>query len=425
MKVPSPPSIRPAIAFQSRPVVSNIAILHGSLELESRPPFNDPYVEKAIKKAVTEAFSDNPGRHERVFELASRALGERRLVQPGLDPKDPFQIPWPLHLEMKTDHSRCLLCVGLGSSLPMFGPGSRIEKNAFDDFLKLESPEDCRDFAMKWGLLGDWQASGRSYVIRDSSDVGNRIAAAKELLGKGLLGAGARALKLGLRSSVYGEPLDAWLWHGGRLRTWRTLLGTSNLRRQLRILSRPLELFKLPKPGHSPTEGVLLEGWFVPHLSPELSLPANWEDSEAIKNAKAWEYAVHQEGGFLRFAHQRFISLREMSEKPLDARFEGEVVNLIRQLLQETLARKVNFQPFSHDGFASVEPDSLLSWLYLEFANRHADVLGGTVRSAPCENPGCLKLAISRGVGRIRRYCSDSCKTAAHKKRKGSESSST
>jgi len=409
-------------------VVSNISILHGSFELDSRPPFNDPYVEKAIKKGVTETFSDLPGWHERrvqrAFELASEAHDERRLVHPGLDPEDPFQIPWPVHLEMKSDHSRCLLCVGLGSSLPTFGPGSRIERDAYDDFLRLESPEDCPEFAMKWGLLGDWQSGGRSYVIRDSSDGKNRIAVAKELLGKGLLRAEGVALERGLRGSIYGEPLDGWLWHVARLRTWRILLRTSNFRRQLKILNRPIELFRLPKPGQFPVEGVLLEGWYVPHLCAELSRPANSEESEAIKNAKAWDYAVHQEGGFLRFAHARFASLREISKKSLDARFELEVVELVRQLLQETLAGKVSFQPFSTDGFASVEPESLLAWLYLEFANRHADVLGGAVRSAPCENPGCHKLAISRGVGRIRRYCSDSCKTAAHKKRKSSESSS-
>jgi hypothetical protein len=385
-------------------------------------------VEKAIKKAVTKAFSDIPGWHElkvrRVFELASKAHSERRLVHPGLDPEDPFQIPWPVHLEMKTDHSRCLLCIGPGSSMPTFGPGSRIERDAFDDFLRLESPEDCREFAMRWGLLGDWKAGGRAYAIPDSGHPEVRISVAKELHEQGLLRAEGGILERGLRGSIYGEPLDAWLWHASRLRTWQVLLRTSNLRRQLKILNRPRELFRLPKPGHSPAEGVLLEGWFVPHLCAELSRPANAEDSEAIKNAKAWNYAVHQEGGFLRFAHARFAPLREISKKSLDVRFELEVVELVRQLLQETLAGKVSFQPFSTDGFASVEPESLLAWLHLEFANRHADVLGGAVRSAPCENPGCHKLAISRGVGRIRRYCSDSCKTAAHKKRKSSESSS-
>ena len=126
----------------------------------------------------------------------------------------------------------------------------------------------------------------------------------------------------------------------------------------------------------------------------------------------------------MRFAHERFRSMREISKKSLDARFENEVVHLIRGLLKETLAGKVSFQPFSQEGFASVEPNSLLAWLYLEFSNRHADILGRTVKSAPCKNPGCQRLAVSGSKGRTREYCSDSCKSAACEKRKSSKASS-
>lgn len=426
MKISPPSEIRPSVTFQSRPIVSNMAVLHGKFKPEGRSPFSDPFVEKAIKRAVAEGLSDLPGWHEprirAIFQLASRGQDERQLVHPGLDPEDPFYVPWPVHLGLPSSESSCLLCVGVGSAFPSLGDDSAISRDAFDDFLKLESPEDCLGFTRRWGLLGNWRGGARTYTISAKSDAENRVAVAQELRAQGLLGDESTSLENGIRGSVYGEPLDAWLWHVARLRTWRVLLRTSNLRRQLGFLNRPIEAFRLPKPGHSPAEGVLLEGWFVPHLSADLLRPANTEDLEAIKNAKAWDYAVHQEGGFLRFAHQRFGPLREISKKSLDVRFELEVVKLVRQLLQETLAGKASFQPFSMDGFATVEPESLLAWLYLEFANRHADVLGGTVRSAPCENPGCQKLAVYRGSGRIRRYCSDSCKTAANKKRRLTES---
>jgi len=55
--------------------------------------------------------------------------------------------------------------------------------------------------------------------------------------------------------------------------------------------------------------------------------------------------------------------MRDISKKPLDARFENELVRLLRGLLKETLSGKVSFQPSSEEGFASVEPNSLLAWL--------------------------------------------------------------
>jgi hypothetical protein len=61
----------------------------------------------------------------------------------------------------------------------------------------------------------------------------------------------------------------------------------------------------------------------------------------------------------------------------------------------------------------------------LKFANRHAEILGGTVRSAPCANPGCQKLAFRRGIGRPRKHCCSSCKTAANDKRRLAESSAS
>lgn len=427
VKLTSPSEIRPSVYFQARPVVSNIAILQGTFETDGRSPFDDPFVEEAIKKGLTAGLADLPGWHEpriqRIFQLASIAHDVRQWVHPGLDPFDPLHVPWPVHQGLTSGQSRCLLCVGLGSAASVFGNNSAISRNALDDFLSLEAPEDCREFAKRWGLLGDWQAGVRSYVLSDPSDAEVRTAVAQKLHEQGILREGSVTLERGLQGSVYGEPLDAWLWHVSRLRTWGILLRTSNLRRQLNILNRPVEFLKLPMPGHSPTEGIFMEGWHVPHLRPDVTRPADTDDVDAIKNAKAWDYAVHQEGGFMRFAHQRFGLLRELSQEPLDARFVNELVKLIRGLLQETLAGKVSFQPFSSDGFATVEPNSLLAWLYLEFANRHAEILGGTVSSSPCANPGCQKLAIWHGIGRPKEYCDKSCKSAAWKKRNKSKSS--
>jgi hypothetical protein len=418
----------PSVSFQSRPLVSRSAILSGSFELAGRTPFKDYMAEKAVKKAIENGLASLAGLHgqrvERILASASQIYVDRPKLHPGLDPEDLFGVPWPVRFGLKRGSSKCILCVGLGSAFPEFGEASAIERGAFHDFLKLKTLSDCQNFATTWGLLGNWQTGNWSYVPSDSADAKSRLQVAHTLFEHMLIGSGSSALERGIHGSVFGEPLEAWLWHASRLRTWRKLLGSSSLPRQLKILNHPVETLRIPQPGVSPAEGLMLPGWFVPHLSPELFRSANSADIEAIDAANPWDYAVHQEGGFMRFAHERFRAMREISKESLDARFENEVAHLIRGLLAETLSGKVSFQPLSVDGFASVEPISLLAWLYVEFANQHAGILGGTVRSAPCQNPGCQKLAIWHGIGRPRKHCSDSCRTAANTKRRISESSS-
>ena len=413
--------LRPSVSFQTRPIASNMAILYGSFEPEGRSPFNDSTVERAIKKGVAQGLADLPGWHElrikRIIQFASKAHDDRPKALPGLDPADPFHVPWPSHFDLSGGKSNCLLCIGLGSLFTVFTESFPIAKNAYDDFLKLKAPEDCEVFAKNWGPLGNWQTGSRSYVLSDPINVEGRRVVARKLHQRGLLPAGSTALDLGLKSSVFGEPLEAWLWHVSRLQTWRILLSIQNHKRQLQILNRPVERFKIPDPSSFGPDMVTLPGWYVPCLAQELYRPATSEDLETIKNSKPWTYSVHQEGGYFRFLHERFITLRDISKNSGDASFQIEVVKLIRQLLQETLSGQVSFQPFSTEGSASVEPNSLLSWLYLEFANRHEEILGGTAQSAPCVNPGCQRLAVWHGIGRPRKHCSDSCKTSFYKKR--------
>jgi hypothetical protein len=417
---------RPSVLFQACPITSDIAILHGSFRPERQSPFNDLSIEQAIKKGVEHGVADLPGWHglriKRILQLVSKVHDNQPILKPGLDPMDPFIVPWSSRVGLASGQTNCLLCIGLGSRLPVFRENFPISKKAYDEFLKLKTPEDCEVFAKHWGPLGNWKIESRSYVPSDPSDVEVTRAFAKILYARGFLPEGATALNVGLRSSVFGEPLEAWLWHVSRINTWRTMLSTSNHLRQLRILNRPIDILKIPDSSSFGPGMDTLPGFYVPCLSQELFRLATNEELEALKNSKPWDYAVHQEGGFLRFLHDRFRGLRHISKNSRDASFQIEIVKLIRQLLQETLAGKVSFQPFSMDGFASVEPNSLLSWLYMEFSNRHADILGGTVKSVPCANPDCQKLAVWLGFGRPRKHCSNSCKTAANKKRRLAES---
>jgi hypothetical protein len=165
----------------------------------------------------------------------------------------------------------------------------------------------------------------------------------------------------------------------------------------------------------------LLEGWYVPELSDSLVREAKDDEVEAVRLRRVMEYGVHQDGGFLAFAHPGFQAPRELASKKPDAGFETELVILVRELLREQLVDKVHFQPFARDGIATVSPDSLLSWMYLEFSNRFADVLGGTYKSAPCKNPNCEHVAIWAGKERPSLYCSDPCKTLASRKRKAAQ----
>jgi len=113
------------------------------------------------------------------------------MEHPALDPEDPFRVPWPVRLGLKSGMSSCILCVGLGSAFPEFGEASAVGRDALDDFLKLENPKDCQAFATRWGLLGNWQNGSRWHAIPDSCDAKIRIAVGQELLEKELLRAGA------------------------------------------------------------------------------------------------------------------------------------------------------------------------------------------------------------------------------------------
>lgn len=442
MKTRSNPESSASVTFETQTVESEVAVLYGRFAPEERTVFDLPGVQGATRKAVREVMADAPlpyrSRDRRVIARAAEILEGR-----------PWEGKREQHMSftsarrfrLTSGESRCVLCVGFPSKPPRRSTPNRVDRHAFDDFLKLDDPDGCAAFARKWGLLSGPSQPILVFRLVDHRErfVGHRtwiggkeegaeepdlravgVVSAKGLFEAGLLPGDSRAIKEGLRYGFLAEPVDAWLWHAARLRTWTKLMRISNTSRQVRILNRPLDLLRIPSPGML-SAGDLLEGWFVPELSEALVREAKDDEVEAVRLRRVWEYGVHQEGGILAFAHPRFHTLRELASKKPDAGFETELVILIRELLREQLAGKVHFQPFARDGMATVSPDSLLSWMYLEFSNRFADVLGGTYKSAPCKNPKCERVAIWTGKGRPNLYCSDSCKTLASRKRKAAQ----
>lgn len=439
MKKRSNPESPASVTFETQPIESEVAVLYGRFAPEERTVFDLPGVQGATRKAVREVMADAPlpyrSRDRRVVARAAEIL-ERRPWEGNREQHLSFNSA--RRFRLTSGESRCVLCVGFASKSPRWSPPNRVDRDAFADFLKLDDPDACAAFARRWGLLSGLSQPISSYRLVEHREpflgqdtwIGGRqegpeepdlsavgLVSAKRLFEANLLPGDSKALKEGLRYGFLAEPLDAWLWHAARLRTWTKLMRISNTSRQVRILNRPIDLLRLPSPGML-SAGDHLEGWFVPELSESLVREAKDDEVEAVRLRRVWEYGVHQEGGFLAFAHPRFQALRELATKVPNAGFETELVILIRELLREQLAGKVHFQPFARDGMATVSPDSLLSWMYLEFSNRFADVLGGTYKSTPCKNPNCERVAIWTGKGRPNLYCSDSCKTLASRKRK-------
>jgi hypothetical protein len=255
-----------------------------------------------------------------------------------------------------------------------------------EDFEKLKTPADCLEFAGRWGKLGPKHDKCYFWLTQDADDsVRHHV---RDQLGRNGVVVRVRRetqTEEGLFTetltcepneniSLTGEPVDAWLWHAARLRTWRRLL---KLVSKVTTTKRRFERIRmlLSKSTDSWSEG---EATVVHDLAQERRL-ASEEDLVATDQVKPWTYALHQEGGEFGFSGAEFDEMRGIMD-PRSRRIDAKAVQrLIELALRRTLHGHITIAPkIGRVSDELVECDSLLAWLYLEFAGQHTDELGLT-----------------------------------------------
>jgi hypothetical protein len=207
-----------------------------------------------------------------------------------------------------------------------------------------------------------------------------------------------------------GEPLDAWLWHSERLRSWRILLKPLNTKRAVdRAIN---ELARFTDVRSDPRNVDSSKSSFVcPSAKKGFRSVSDNEISTMI--VEPWTYALHQEGGEFYFDGPEFAELnRAMKEPhaPRDAeKLEVALKVIVAKLLRRTLAGHIHLLPrIGIEDREVIQPDSLLAWIYLEFARENAFPLGSVQTYVDCIV--CGKAVSESPHARNKRlYCGGSC----------------
>jgi hypothetical protein len=321
-----------------------------------------------------------------------------------------FNITRPSRFASATAQTHSLLAWSVGfGSFPIELEGRHATRETLRDFERLRSAPDCVSFAKKWGPLGVTTKS--LYFIPEHQVDGGAESWLGDLYASGLWP--CNWSHVDDRPSgipLTGEPLDAWLWHSERLRSWRILLKPLNTKR---AVDRAIdELGRFTDVFSDPTNVDSSKSSFVCPSAKE-GFRSVFEDEISTTIVEPWTYALHQEGGEFYFAGPEFNELRR-AMKGLHTnrgaeKLETALKVIIAKLLRRTLAGHVHILPrIGIEDREIIQLDSLLAWIYLEFAREHAFPLGSVQTYVNCIV--CGKAVSESPHARNRRlYCGGSC----------------
>lgn len=388
-----------------------VVALHGSFRLR---PSTARLIDGIVQEFIGRLEVDNEGMsciHDSESRVAIGGLLSSVLngnLRESAYPFNLFSIHRPSEFRATTDQALSLLAWGVGfGKFEAESNGSPATQVTRRDFECLRTPSYCLAFARKWGRLGP--ASQNLYFVAESRGNAEPGSWVSDLLESELW---PKEWTLGAESSLLipltGEPLDAWLWHSGRLRAWRTLL--SPIRNK-----RDMERFTAVIDRYTDTLAPSVESGKTEHMRPSLDeglRSVSVSEVEALK-VEPWSYALHQEGGDSYFEVPEFDNLRRAARGRHRAgglaRMESAAKATIAKLLRRTLAGHIEFTPrIGIEDRESIQTDSLLTWLYLEFAREFAFGLGSVrtlVECIVCDK----KVTESPHVRNRRRFCGGSC----------------
>jgi hypothetical protein len=265
------------------------------------------------------------------------------------------------------------------------------------EFEKLVEPGDCLKFARRWGRLGPRSDQTYFYLTPENDPETKRKfrdqLAANEIVVKTrrtfLSEEGQRQEDLQATATdnlaVTGEPVDAWLWHAARLRTWRSLLKAISKETQIsKRFARLMEFFA------QSTDTWMENGIAVQHDPINRVRPTTDADADLIAQNRPWSYALHLEGGEFGFGGAEFGEVRAAINSKPQTKNAKVIQGFVETLLRRSLQGHITVVPkLGRVSDEVIECDSLLVWMYLEFARQHSDALGLTrmvyVRCSVCD----------------------------------------
>lgn len=369
----------PTLAYQiPRPM--SVTLLEGEFDLRTRPMTN--HLLREILEDLRSPFLARELDDDEWVRIRNTLC--QRFEEHRPEVKYSFNL---FHFEQPRKHqrpragARALLAWEVGFQFERFQTGwLQASETTLREFERLETPDECLQFAKHWGKLGPEHDRCYFWLVQDVEE-------SVRLQVRDRLGSAGLVLRLYSEQQtaqsfitwypdeslpITGEPVAAWLWHAARLRTWRQLLkivsrsvGSKTRWDQLRNL--------LSQSTDSWSEGEAT----VVHDLAQVHRPASERDLETIDQVEPWSYALHQEGGALGFAAPAFENLRvnmDPESRRIDAR---SIQGFIELAIRKTLQGHITIVPkIGRASQETVECDSLLTWLYLEFARQHTDELG-------------------------------------------------
>jgi hypothetical protein len=357
---------------------------------ETSSVFREPESKVAVARTIFSALQSNLRERSYPFNL--------------------FNITRPSHFASATAQTHSLLAWSVGfCSNPVESHGRHATRETLKDFERLRSAEDCVSFAQKWGRLGS-KAENLYFIPEPEVDRGAECWVT-DLFASGLWP--SNCCQGGVRRSgipLTGEPLDAWLWHSERLRSWRILLKPLNTKRDVDRATAELARFTDVLSGPSNVYAFKLN--FVCPSAKE-GFRSVFEVENSKMKVEPWTYALHQEGGEFYFAGPEFIELCRAVKEPNTARgaqkLEAALKVTVAKLLSRTLAGHIHLQPrIGIEDREVIQSDSLLAWLYMQFAREFAFPLGSVRTYVECIV--CGKAVSESPHARNKRlYCGGSC----------------
>lgn len=359
-------------------------------EKETSMVFREPESKVAVARALSSALASNLRERTYPFNL--------------------FNITRPSRFASGAAQTHSLLAWSVGfGNFPVELQGRHATRETLKDFERLRSASDCVSFAQKWGRLGS--TAENLYFIPEPEVDGGAERWLEDLFNSGLW-----SCQLGQEGEhpasipLTGEPLDAWLWHSERLRSWRILLRPLNTKRAVDRAIDELARFTdvLSSPGKvDSTQSSLV----CP--SAREGFRSVLEDEISTTYVEPWTYAFHQEGGEFYFAGAEFTDLRRAVKEPHTARgaekLELALKVTVAKLLRRTLAGHIHLLPrIGIEDREVIQSDSLLAWLYMVFAREFAFPLGAVQTYVDCIVCG-KAVSESPHARNKRRYCGGSC----------------
>ncbi len=353
---------------------------------------------------------------EVVFELESKITLARTItstlescLRERYYPFNLFNITRPIRFSSSTANAYSILAWSVGfrnvSNDSMSRQATKVTRR---DFERLRTAEDCVSFSKTWGRLGP--PTRDLYFISQSEISGVSETWTTLFESKLWPEHSAWDPSQPFRIPLTGEPLDAWLWHSERLRSWRILLQPLNKDRSVERAIAEIERFSdvIPNPSKAGSP----KAHFVRPSAID-GFRSVFKDEISTMVAEPWTYALHQEGGEFYFAGPEFADLRlamkNVRSKSGPANLEAAIKSMITKLLRRTLEGHVHLLP--QIGIADrevIQADSLLAWLYLEFAREFAFPLGQAKAYVKCIVCGTI-VEESPHARNKRLYCGGSC----------------